>query len=697
MKDYQTPVRDALASRGTERGGDGAVETGTRHWRLRRTADGIAWLVLDRDGESANTISAEVLEDLDTLLGKLEADRPKALVLRSGKKNGFAAGADIRDFRGMTDETAIAERLREAHRVADRLAALPVPTVAVLHGFALGGGLELALACDLRLATPDAKLGFPEVMLGLHPGLGGTFRTTELIDPTEAMTMMLTGKSLPARKAKSLGLVDALVEERHVEAAVRAAVAGELKTERGGWKASLMGTAPARAIAVRRMRDETGKRARPEHYPGPHALIDLWEKHAGDARAMQSAEIDSFARLMAGPTAQNLIRVFFLRERLKALTKSDATIARVHVIGAGTMGGDIAAWCASRGLSVTLTDLDPATIAKAIGRANALFDDKIHESRKRRDARDRLTPDFDGEGVRSADIVIEAIAEKAEAKAKVYAEVEPRMKPGAVLATNTSSIPLESLRESLARPERLVGIHFFNPVAKMQLVEVVAHDGADASALDAARALCGRIDRMPAPVRSAPGFLVNRILTPYVLEAMLMIDEGAKPEQVDAAAEAFGMAMGPAEVADRVGLDICASVLDMLRERVGGLPEPPSWLRERIAKGELGAKSDKGLYTWRDGKPKKAKVQDALDTDRLILPLVNTSAACLREGVIDDADLLDGAMIFATGFAPFRGGPAKYARDRGLDEIFSRLEALAAAHGPRFRPDDGLDRLAEDA
>ena len=698
----QTPVLDALAPRVLELGPTGTPDYAGAHWRLTPDADGVAWLLLDRGEESANTISADVLSELDAALETVEKSAAKGLVLRSAKPNGFAAGADIRDFRDRpaTPEPAASEivgQLTTAHRIVDRLAGLKCPTVAVVHGFCLGGGLELALACRHRIAVRGATLGFPEIMLGLHPGLGGTFRLTGLIDPTEAMKMMLTGRSVPARKARSLGLVDAVTEERHVAAAVRAAVEGGLDRHRAGLKASVLGTSPARSLAARQMRAEAEKRAPAAHYPAPSALIDLWEKHGGDREAMQRAEITSFAALMAGDTAQNLIRVFFLRERLKGLARSGAAPARVHVVGAGTMGGDIAAWCARHGVRTTLTDLDPASVARAIGRAGALYDKILHGT-DRRDARDRLIPDFAGDGVASADIVIEAIAEKAKAKRQLYATLEPRLKPGAVLATNTSSIPLETLRDGLAHPERLVGLHFFNPVSRMQLVEVVAHDGADDSALAAARALCGAIDRLPAPVASAPGFLVNRCLTPYLLEAMLMLDAGAKPETIDRAATGFGMAQGPVEVADRVGLDICLAVLEMLRDRLDTpLPDPPGWLREKVDKGELGAKTGQGLYTWSDNSPKRAKDPPDPDpemADRLILPIVNTAAACLREGVIADADLLDAAMIFATGFAPFRGGPAAYARARGIPEVRARLDDLAAAHGDRFRPDPGLDALA---
>lgn len=692
------PIRDLLSDREMERGPVTEPSQMTAHWRLNRESDGVAWLFLDREGESANTISAEVLEELDALLACLEEEPARGLILRSAKANGFAAGADIHDFRGATESEDVAEKMRRAHQVVDRLEALRCPTVAVIHGFCLGGGLELALACDTRIATPDAKLGFPEVMLGLHPGLGGTFRLPGLIDPVEAMTMMLTGKSAHAEKARALGLVDAVVEERHVAAAAHAAVAGEIETDRGGLKAFALSTRPARRIAADQMRRKTEKRASRENYRAPFALIDMWEEHGGDKEAMQRAEIRSFADLIVSGSAQNLIRVFFLREKLKAKGGGNAAIAHVHVIGAGAMGGDIAAWCALKGLNVSLGDLDPKVLAKAVGRAAELFEKKLHSGPDRRDARDRLIPDFVGDGVMKADIVIEAIAEKPEAKIALYAEIETRMKAEAVLATNTSSIPLETLRKKLVRPERFVGLHFFNPVAKMELVEIVAHDGADADSLRVARALCGMIDRLPAPVTSAPGFLVNRVLTPCLLEAVLMIDEGVAPETIDAAAEGFGMAMGPAEVADQVGLDICVDVAESLRERLDQpMPETPQWLRERIENGALGRKTGRGIYEYdKDGAPKKktdAAPPEPSMVDRLILPMVNASAACLREGVVEDADTLDAAMIFAAGFAPFRGGPAAYARARGVDEIRNALVDLEQQLGERFHPDEGLDKL----
>ena len=668
-----------------------------RNWKLARDDDGIAWLALDKAGASANTLSVDVLSELDQVLATLEKNVPKGLVLRSAKPSGFIAGADIGEFRGLTDAAMVEERLREAHAVVDRLDHLGAPTVAVIHGYCLGGGLEIALACDYRIAVEDARLGFPEVMLGLHPGLGGTVRLPRLINPLEAMTMMLTGRNVRDRRARALGLVDAVVPERHIKAAATAAVTENLKLRRSRVLVSLINSHYARALASKRMRRETEKKALIAHYPAPHALIDLWEKHGGNPHEMQRAEIASFARLLVTETSRNLVRVFFLRDKLKRLADGDWSPRHVHVIGAGAMGGDIAAWCAWHGLTVTLADMKSEPIAQAIARAADLFKKIGHKSIDTRDALDRLTPDLDGAGVRSADLVIEAVPESLELKRKVYTAIQSKMKPDAILATNTSSIPLQELRFGLRRPDHLVGLHFFNPVSRMQLVEVVSHEELAPDALAKARAFVGRIDRLPAPVKSAPGFFVNRALTPYMLEALLMLNEGYKRETIDAAAETFGMPMGPIELADTVGLDICLHVAETLQSALERpMPDVSQALRGKVELDHLGRKTGRGFYEWRYGKAMKER--DAPKpteemTDRLILPMLDVAVGCLREGVVADEDTLDGAMIFGTGFAPFRGGPMHYARTRGAANIRAALERLAQRYGERFRPDAGWDRL----
>lgn len=356
------------------------------------------------------------------------------------------------------------------------------------------------------------------------------------------------------------------------------------------------------------------------------------------------------------------------------------------------MGGDIAGWCALKGLTVTLADIDPALIGKAVARTRDLCRRRHRSKLETRDVLDRLIPDLAGDGAAKADLVIEAVPEKLDIKRQVYAALEARMRRDAVLATNTSSIPLESLRETLERPERLIGLHFFNPVARLELVELVHHDTAAESALARGRAFLGQIGRLPAPVRSAPGFLVNRALMPMLGEAILMLDEGIAAPTIDKAAQSFGLPVGPVELADRVGLDICVDVADMLKDRLEiDMPEMPAWLRERVAAGDLGRKTGKGFYVWGEKGAQKgeAAAPDDAMADRLVLPLLNACMTCLREGVVEDEDTLDAAMIFATGFAPFRGGPMRYARTRGFDAVREALERLAESHGPRFTPDPG--------
>jgi 3-hydroxyacyl-CoA dehydrogenase/enoyl-CoA hydratase/3-hydroxybutyryl-CoA epimerase len=426
-------------------------------------------------------------------------------------------------------------------------------------------------------------------------------------------------------------------------------------------------------------------------------MIDIWRKHAGNQTRMLEAEAESLASLVSGPTAQNLVRVFFLQEQLKSLGKEkDYQPRHVHVIGAGTMGGDIAAWCALRGFQVSLQDQAPEHIAPAIKRAHALFRRKLKQPLKITAAMDRLMPDHKGRGVERADIVIEAIFEDAEVKRTLYRDIEPRMKADAILATNTSSIPLEELAGALTQPERLVGLHFFNPVAKMQLVEVVNGQSTSPGVATHAMTFTRQIDRLPLPVSSTPGFLVNRILMPYLMEAVVLESEGVPPGLIDKAATTFGMPMGPVELADTVGLDICLHVAEILAGHFHA--EVPERLKQLVADGKLGKKSGHGFYAYKKGKAVKPKPGGSnwnLEevTNRLILRLVNESVSCVREGVVENSELLDAGMIFGTGFAPFRGGPMHYLDAIGRDALLKQLEGLQKLRGERFTPDAGWQTL----
>jgi 3-hydroxyacyl-CoA dehydrogenase/enoyl-CoA hydratase/3-hydroxybutyryl-CoA epimerase len=416
---------------------------------------------------------------------------------------------------------------------------------------------------------------------------------------------------------------------------------------------------------------------------------------------MQQGEIASFAELVTSETSRNLVRVFFLQQALKEDSRGEDDIAHVHVVGAGTMGGEIAAWCAIKGKTVTLFDPDTEALGQAIRRAGEVCKDQHLSGIETRDALDRLMPDPGQLGVPRADLVIEAGPEDAAIKASIYAELELRMKPTATLATNSSSLSIIALAKSLKRPSRFAGLHFFNPVSKMQLIEVVTHDGTFGTVSDQLAAFCGAIGRLPARVRDYPGYLVNRALTPYLLEAIQMIGEGHDKQVIDRAAERFGMPMGPVELADQIGLDICLDVAGSLKSGLDKpMPDVPGWLREMVENGDTGKKSGRGFYEWKDGAAQKddapdtGKAGDADDiTDRLILPMLDACVECLRLGVVEDSDQVDGAMIFATGFAPFRGGPMNYAVSRGPDDIKARLEDLAEAHGARLRPDPGWKDL----
>jgi 3-hydroxyacyl-CoA dehydrogenase/enoyl-CoA hydratase/3-hydroxybutyryl-CoA epimerase len=668
------------------------------HWRLETDSSQVAWLTLDLQGASTNTLGSEVMGQLNTRLGEIERARPRAVIIRSAKDSGFIAGADISEFTGFTDVEQAYRLVRTGQIVFDRLEALPMPTAAAIHGFALGGGLELALACDYRVAADEGRLnlGLPEVLLGIHPGFGGTVRAPRLIGAPAALDLMLTGRSLRGDAALKLGLIDRLVPRDRLDATAREIALSAPRPRRAPLTLRLLCLPLVRSFVAAQARKQVARRADPAHYPAPYAIVDLFARHGAQGRAAYEAEARSIATLFLSDSSRNLVRVFFLQNRLKALGgKGVRKFNHVHVVGAGVMGGDIAAWCASRGLTVTLQDREMKYVEPALTRAREFFGKRARDPKKAAEMAARLTADIEGAGVARADIVVEAIFENADAKRALYAKLEPAMKPTAILATNTSSIMLEELSRDLADPGRLVGLHFFNPVAKMMLVEIIRSRQTRDDVVEDTLAFTRKLDKLPLPCRSAPGFVVNRILMPYMTEAMLAADEGVPLALIDSTATQFGMPMGPIELADTVGLDVAAHVGKILAEAFAR--PTPKMTAALVAAGKLGRKTGQGFYEWRDGKPvKPAAAGNAPEDleDRLILQYLNEAVACLREQVIDDADLLDAGMIFGTGFAPFRGGPLHYARARGAAPIVARLEQLAAKYGPRFKPDAGWASLA---
>ncbi|NBB93276.1 MAG: 3-hydroxyacyl-CoA dehydrogenase [Gammaproteobacteria bacterium] len=647
-----------------------------RHWRLESDLDGIAWLYLDRDDEKVNSLGSVVLEELESIIGRLEADHPTGLVLMSGKPKSFIVGADVREFDATDDVEELRSNVRNVHKLFQRIEDLPFPTVVAFEGYCLGGGLELSLCFDYRIAldADHTRIGFPEVNLGIYPGFGGSGRSIREMGGLQAMQIMLTGKMLRARAAKAQGLVDQTVDQHgSLRWAARNAVLKKRKSRRPGLIARATTWGAVRKFLAGQMRKQTAAKARKEHYPAPYALIDAFEAAGDSAAGMIRIEAEEVPRLLAGDTSRNLRRVFRLMESLKAQGKrSDFKARRVHVIGAGVMGGDIAAWCASRGMEVTLQDRELKYIEPALKRAAKLFKRKLKTPTAVAAGRSRLLADVEGAGIRRADVIIEAIFEDRDAKRELFKRINKEAPRRALVATNTSAIPLSELADVFDNPSRLIGLHFFNPVAKMPLVEVV-YDAklSDSGRVDDGSSFATQIGKYALPVTSTPGFLVNRVLAPYMRNAMKMHREGVPKEALDKAAERFGMPMGPVELADTVGLDVGLGVIKTLMGDDAG--EDRKVLEEMVEAGKLGKKSGEGFYRWKDGKPERDKdAHQGHDLDKLaeqlMQPYFDECRSCLDDGVVEDKDLLDAGMIFGTGFAPFRGGPMHYLENAQADK-----------------------------
>jgi 3-hydroxyacyl-CoA dehydrogenase/enoyl-CoA hydratase/3-hydroxybutyryl-CoA epimerase len=661
------------------------------NWSLEIDSERVGWLTCDMQGASTNVLSGAVVRELAAKLSEIVALRPIGIVVASAKAGGFIAGADIKEFVDVHTPEQGYELVRAGQAVLQQLEDLPCPSIAALHGFALGGGLELALACTYRVGADDASLslGLPEVLLGIHPGFGGTVRTVQRVGVRPALELMLKGRPFKGARALEVGLLDELVPPGELKARAKSLLLRRPARKTAPLLEKLLNLSVVRPLLAKRTAATLRRSVRPEHYPAPYAILELWRQHGG---ADYEAEARSISALMCTPTSRNLVRVFLLQDRLKSLgAASTAEFKHVHVIGAGVMGGDIAAWAAFRGMTVTLQDRSIELIQPALDRAKSFFERRLKDPVAAAAAVVRLGMDVKGDGVARADLVLEAIFENAEAKQALYAELEPKLKSTAVLATNTSSIKIEILCEKLKDPGRLVGIHFFNPVAQLQLVEVVQGASTRTRVAQDALKFTRKLDKLPLPCKSAPGFVINRILTPYVNEAFFALEEGLPAAAIDRTAVKFGMPMGPIELTDVVGLDVSLQVGRLLGQTFRR--EVPQVLIRLVEQKKLGRKTGEGFYRWQDGKALKPKGEDfavpADLEDRLILPMLNEAIACLREGVVEDADLLDAGVVFATGFAPFRGGPLRYAKERGIASVTERLNELAQRYGDRFLPDAG--------
>jgi 3-hydroxyacyl-CoA dehydrogenase / enoyl-CoA hydratase / 3-hydroxybutyryl-CoA epimerase len=659
-----------------------------KNWRLETDADEILWIYFDKQGASVNTLDPETMEEFSAIVDSLVNDREhKGVIIASGKAKGFIAGADISQFSKFKDIDEATNLLRRGDEVFSRLEALKLPVVAMIDGFCVGGGLELALACHYRVVEDGLKtrLGLPEVKLGIHPGWGGTVRLPRLIGGPQAMNLILTGYTITGKAAAKLGIADVAVPKRHLVKAAKWYALQRPKVHEATFLQGLTNTKPMRFLIAQFLRKKLRSKAPQQFYPAPYHVVDNWDRYGVEGELPFEKEARDCGKLFFSDTSENLVRDFFLQERLKGLAKdSRFKPQHVHVIGAGTMGGDIAAWCAFQGMTVTLQDREPKLIAPAIKRAYQLFKEKLKEDYLVQRTMDRLSADVEGFGIGKADVIVEAIFEDLKVKQDLFKDLEKKAKPTAVLATNTSSIPLDEINKVLKDPGRLVGIHFFNPVAKMLLVEVVKGEKTDPKIVEKALGFVGKLDRLPLPVKSSPGFLVNRILMPYLLEAMNMLDEGIPAPAIDKAMTDFGMPMGPVTLADTVGLDVCLSVAKHLSQYF-----PDTVISKRLVdlvdQKKLGRKTGQGFYKYINGKQVKQRVEydKPLEdiANRLVLTMVNESFACLREGVVADGDLLDAGMIFGTGFAPFRGGPIHYAKTQGIHELYEQFVKIQSRNG----------------
>jgi 3-hydroxyacyl-CoA dehydrogenase/enoyl-CoA hydratase/3-hydroxybutyryl-CoA epimerase len=668
-----------------------AASTRANHWTVSYGSTGHCWLTFDKANSKANTLSQDVLDELAEILTELESSSGvPGVIIRSAKKSGFILGADVTEFAQLADPIEAAALAGKGQAVFQRIEDLPCPTVALLNGFTLGGGLELALACRYRVAVEgyERNIGLPEVQLGIHPGFGGTVRTVPLMGPIAALDLMLTGRSLSPKEALKAGLVDRISPAGDADGAALKLVSRAPPPRRAPWYLRILNHKQLRPLIVKRLRQQVKRKARPEHYPAPYAIIDLWQRYGANGTAAYRAEAESIGHLLVSPQSKNLVRLFGLRERLRNLAPKSNAVSRVHVVGAGTMGGDIAAWSALKGLSVTMQDREEKYLVPAMDRARVLFGKRLKAPGAAADAERRLVGDIAGDGIPNCDIVIEAIIEDLDAKRSLFKNIEEHAGAEAIIASNTSSIRIEDIASALKKPGRLVGIHFFNPVASMPLVEVIRTDKTDPDVFDRALAFVTQIGKLPLPCTSAPGFVVNRILMPYMLEALKAVEDGFAIETIDEAAKSFGMPMGPIELGDKVGLDIALHVAGILADSLG--LEAPEILHEMVDAGRIGQKSPTGgFYRYEKGRPVRKDQfppPDADLIDRLILKLINEAAACYSDGIVGDIDLLDAGVVFGTGFAPFTGGPIHYARSVGHDRLIERLNAQVAKHGSRFEP-----------
>jgi 3-hydroxyacyl-CoA dehydrogenase/enoyl-CoA hydratase/3-hydroxybutyryl-CoA epimerase len=670
-------------------------------------AEGIAFLIFDRPGSAANIFDQATFEQLNSLLDQVENDSSvRGLVIVSAKPKIFIAGADLSGFSKDPSPDDLAKIIDLGQRTFDRIANLKFPTVAAIHGVALGGGLEIALACDYRIASLDSatKVGLPETTLGIIPAWGGCTRLPRLVGLPVALEVILSGKQIPARQAQKLGLVDDSTYRERLEGLATKKIVDSQGRKRV-IRTHFSHIVPLATIIADRAKKKTIEKTR-GHYPAPLKALEVVVSGLNSSTAVsQENEKKAFIELTKGEVAQNLIRVFFLQERAKKLTvgdlKPEVKPKRVLVVGAGLMGSGIAQWLSARGFNVVLKDIGPEPLGKGLQSIDRVYRDavkrRILSEVEARAGFDRILPIYEDVPLTNIDLAIEAAVEKLDLKKQIFSQLEPKIPNTLLIASNTSGLSIDAISEGLAHPEKIVGVHFFNPVHRMQLVEVVRGSQTSETVLAMAIQFVKSIGKLPVLVKDSPGFLVNRILLPYLVEAIRIFSEGHSVESIDRAILGFGMPMGPLRLNDEVGLDVSQHVGSDLAARVAHLPPLNDVLPRMIQKGWLGRKSGAGFYVYRDKSetpnPELKEFQPSIEptnadqvTDRLIFIMVNEAARVLEENVVTDPADVDFGMIMGTGWAPFRGGPLKYADSVGISTVVSRLNHLAEKFGEHFKP-----------
>jgi 3-hydroxyacyl-CoA dehydrogenase/enoyl-CoA hydratase/3-hydroxybutyryl-CoA epimerase len=684
---------------------------------------GICALTFDRPGSSVNLFDRETLLELEQHLDFIaNAPNVHGLILASAKPNIFIAGADLSVLACMADQAGaapandfLATLIELGQRVFTKLASLNIPTLAAIHGACLGGGLEMALACDYRIATSDraTKIGLPETRLGIIPAWGGCTRLPRLIGLRRALDLILSGKPVNAPRAMALGLVDEVVpREQLLDIAARRVASVKKAPRHIALRRAWLGPA---ALAFRTKIARTLATKTRGNFPALFEALEVITRGITMSEGHSLAlERDAILRLAKTPACRNLIRLFFLRERAKKtqvrpqpITVSSeirpTKVERCAVIGAGVMGAGIAHWLSSRGISVVLRDVDLGQLARGMSMIAHLFDAGVERHaltrKEARDGYDRIFPAATDVPMRNVDLVIEAATEKLELKRDIFRSLAAQTRVDALLATNTSALSITDLSNCASNPERVLGLHFFNPVHRMELVEVVAGERTSADALARAVHFTQQIGKIPVAVRDSPGFVVNRVLMPYLVEAVQLFDRGVPARDIDEAMLDFGMPMGPLRLLDEVGIDVAMHVAETLVKHFPGRVVIPDSLRRMAGEGALGKKCGRGFYLYQGD---NAHLPLSLDghvyvsreelQQRMALLMVNEAAHCVNEAIASAADI-DLAMVLGAGFAPFRGGPLRYADSVGLSAISASLKRLASDDG-KFVPCALIEELS---